>query len=130
MCEDAWYVHELERVVCGELPPFSYACVVFVRTEDLRTQFQDAEKSAARLTSGTDAVRTIVANTQSVVPPCELVCSSHSCVEFWREQTHHPAGRRRLWKGYRMSQQLLRVLPRTQITFFVVCPLHVSQHPG
>ncbi|OJA17862.1 hypothetical protein AZE42_05905, partial [Rhizopogon vesiculosus] len=32
--------------------------------EDLRTQFQDAEKSAARLTSGTDAVRVVVTNTQ------------------------------------------------------------------
>ncbi|KAG1736138.1 putative peripheral membrane protein [Suillus paluster] len=32
--------------------------------EELRTQFQDAEKSAARLTNGTDTVRATVANTQ------------------------------------------------------------------
>ncbi|KAG2117345.1 putative peripheral membrane protein [Suillus discolor] len=32
--------------------------------EDLRAQFQDAEKSAARLTNGTDSVRAIVMNTQ------------------------------------------------------------------
>jgi hypothetical protein len=59
MCEDAWYVHIWMNVEC----PF-LCCVTCA--EDLRTQFQDAEKSAARLTSGTDAVRAIVVDTQLV----------------------------------------------------------------
>lgn len=37
-----------------------------VCVEDLQTQFHDAEKSAARLTGGTDVVRVMVMNTQSV----------------------------------------------------------------
>lgn len=56
MCEDAWYVIE------NKLGCHSYV----VGLEDLRAQFQGAEKSAARLTNGTDSVRAIVMNTQLV----------------------------------------------------------------
>lgn len=56
MCEDAWYVIE----------KFGKWSSYIVGLEELRAQFQDAEKSAARLTNGTDSVRETVMNTQLV----------------------------------------------------------------
>jgi len=38
--------------------------IVICDTDDLRTQFSEAEKVVGTLASGTDSVRTIVANTK------------------------------------------------------------------
>jgi len=56
VCADTWYVSGTRW------DDHFYV----VRVEDLKTQFKDAEKTAARLTSGTDAVRVMVMNTQLV----------------------------------------------------------------